>query len=70
MVIVMISALCLTRQLDMPGRTQRVVYIVHSRFGALPPLSATQDTEVIGLQIDEFNAVNLEETKLGPGRTM
>lgn len=44
------------------GDPQRVVVLSIPDWG-FTPFAATQDTEVIGLQIDEFNAVNLEETK-------
>ena len=44
------------------GDPQRVVVLSIPDWG-FTPFAATQDTEVIGLQIDKFNAVNLEETK-------
>ena len=44
------------------GDPQRVVVLSIPDWG-FTPFAATQDTEVIGLQIDEFNTVNLEETK-------
>ena len=44
------------------GDPQRVVVLSIPDWG-FTPFAATQDTEAIGLQIDEFNAVNLEETK-------
>ena len=44
------------------GDPQRVVVLSIPDWG-FTPFAATQNTEVIGLQIDEFNAVNLEETK-------